>query len=257
LNRPAPGIAAAENTPPGKAIGAPAASAAIHEQASLKPSEIPAKADVPNKPVSMTNSRPTYAPAQPLGVLDPQQSLNKNHLPVPPSGTSRKVELAQQASQVEREVNKELKRLVPLLNLTEDQQNQVFARLAQHSSSWVPGVMSTSVDAEPPSNESKANATAAPAPAISTAPATPKAPEAPAPNVALTAPPTADPVLTDILLPVLTPEQETALLQDQLDRAEWWDEVITSIEANLSAETTGANIPETPIEVEGSGGVID
>lgn len=49
-------------------------------------------------------------------------------------------DLAARAALVEAEANRELERLVPLLNLTPHQQDRVFAKLVENSPYWQPGI---------------------------------------------------------------------------------------------------------------------
>ena len=145
--------------------------------------------------------------------------------------------LAERASQVQQQANRELERLVPLLNLTDEQQDRVFARLAQNSVFWTPE-LTTDVAANPKTGSaSQTTPTAIPEQTKSI------------PDLLLSTP--------EGETPILDPEQEIAIAQDQLDRQSWWEEVLGNIQQDLkngtsttSATTTAAAAAAPPPDPE-------
>ena len=169
------------------------------------------------------------------------------HPPAPPAITPPQ-SLEESALRVQNEANRELERLVPLLNLSDAQQDRVFSRLAENSVFWTPGL--TAVGATETSQPSGT-------------------------GTAIAAVPISDQTksLTDLLTqptsdgetPVLTPEQENAVVQDDLDRREWWTEMLGVIQGDMqSGTTTSAASTVTPVdpetitkEAEGADTVVD
>jgi hypothetical protein len=146
-------------------------------------------------------------------------------------------ELAVRAAKVEQEANHELRRLVKLLNLSEDQQDRVFQKLVERSPAWstaVPGV-SVAEAAVTAAGKRSGEALAATPGTTVTAPGiynrkpaateTPAAPGATAP--AATTPEPVDPM--DEILALLDPVQQDTLLKEEMDRAAWWAEIIPQI----------------------------
>ena len=126
--------------------------------------------------------------------------------------------LAARASLVQQQANRELERLVPLLNLSEEQQDRVFARLAQNSVFWTPA-LTTDVATNPTSGTVSSNTS--------------------------TSVPEQTKSIPDLLIstpegetPILDPEQEVAIAQDQLDRQAWWEEVLGNLQQDLKNGTT-------------------
>lgn len=175
-------------------------------------------------------------------------------------------DLQRRAALVEQEANHDLQHLVGLLDLTEDQQDRIFAKLARRSPEWHPsmqfgsGDATTSAGGVNPSAASNFDGTSAyaaaalagiplaraggdaaaavlpPTPA-NTATASP-AKETPAVGT-LTgsgslslagAPDTSTEVpLLDAIAADLTPEQQQELATAELDRVAWWEEIITKL----------------------------
>lgn len=113
-------------------------------------------------------------------------------------------EMTRRAEKVEQEANHDLKRLVGLLNLDEQQQDRVFETLARHSSSWVPGMQVGGVASTP------GNQTTPPVSGDTAAAST-----------------ATDPM--EEIMALLSPEQQDALLQEEMDRTAWWAEILPQI----------------------------
>ncbi len=144
-------------------------------------------------------------------------------LPVAAARPDTPLPLEARAAKVEQEANRELQRLVRLLNLTEEQQDKVFQTLARHSRHWSPEML-------------------IPADAAAAGKRTEKVPglylpgtDSPAKTQPVEDAPAADPVpakTTDPLeeiMSILDPEQQTALVKDEMDRAAWWAEILPQI----------------------------
>lgn len=136
--------------------------------------------------------------------------------------------LETRAAKVEQQANRELDRLITLLNLNEDQQDKVFQTLAKHSRHWSPEMQFGGIGAGIAGKRSPAApgllipGTDAPAitepveksPAAETTPSTDPAK-------------TADPL--EEIMALLDPEQQSALLKDEMDRSAWWAEILPQI----------------------------
>ena len=145
--------------------------------------------------------------------------------PAPVSRPLTTEELTARAARVEQEANHDLRRLVELLDLGEVQQDRVFQTLAQHSPSWTPGLQFAPAAGAATSTGKRSGSLAA-APGLSVAPV--KAP----PSVALAAPETQatagnDP--TDEIMALLDPDQQNTLLEEEINRAAWWAEILEQI----------------------------
>lgn len=150
------------------------------------------------------------------------------------------------AAKVEKQANHELERLIPLLNLNKEQQDLVFDRLAQNSADWHPALQLSPAGFAGGFVVGDNKPTPAPAP---TSTATPNVPSTSAPETA-TVPdvvPTPTQAIEDIIAPILTDDQETALQQDLMDRQEWWDEMIQVMKTNMEE-------PPVPQDKEGTEG---
>lgn len=138
-----------------------------------------------------------------------------------PHSLSRE-ELKARAARVEQDANHELRRLVPLLDLSPEQQDQIFQTLASRSPHWVPGMTTSAPETAAPGSSPNSQASAGTRQPSADAPSQPSpAPSTPSPS---TSPEEADPLAS--ILPFLTPEQQEALITDEMDRAAWWEEVI-------------------------------
>jgi hypothetical protein len=144
---------------------------------------------------------------------------------------------------VEKQANQELERLIPLLNLTPQQQEQVFDRLAQNSLDWHPAFQLTQA-----SNTSSAGPFLSPvgAPAPLTSPTATTITNTDVGSTPVPTP-TASGELPDVTLPpqqgvdeildgLLTDDQEDALAQDTVERQEWWSEMLEVMKANMEQE---------------------
>ncbi|MEZ5302487.1 MAG: hypothetical protein R3F11_17905 [Verrucomicrobiales bacterium] len=143
-------------------------------------------------------------------------------------------ELTIRAAAVENYANRELERLVPLLGLTEDQQDRVFASLAQHSPAFHPAL--SIVSGESPVSELPEDG-----------------------DVVGSGQPNGDAGLEESIYDSLTPEQKVAYEEEVIDRIAWWEDVVghlvsedeviqiaaasTAPAANPTDATTGAEVP--------------
>ena len=143
-----------------------------------------------------------------------------------PAGQSaEKAETAEwtaQAARVELEATHELERLVALLDLTGPQQDHVFDYLARRSSSWLPGMRtgggeaSTGGDGGSPFQPSRSA--------------------------------TGEESVASSVADFLTADQEQVLVEDEMDRQAWWQEILPQllppeVAAPVSA---GTDEPTTP-----------
>jgi hypothetical protein len=140
----------------------------------------------------------------------------------PPRSLSRE-ELKARAARVEQDANHELRRLVTLLDLSPEQQDQIFQTLASRSPHWVPG-MATTTTPENAAPGSIRNSQTSPGSAQPPADAASQPAPAPATPTTTPSPEESDPLAA--ILPYLTPEQQEALITDEMDRAAWWEEMI-------------------------------
>lgn len=136
--------------------------------------------------------------------------------------------LETRAAKVEQQANRELDRLITLLNLSEDQQDKVFQTLAKHSRHWSPEMQFGSMGAGIAGKRSPA----APgllipgtdAPAI-TEPVEKNPAAEPTPSTEPAE--TSDPL--EEIMALLDPEQQSALVKDEMDRSAWWAEILPQI----------------------------
>ena len=152
------------------------------------------------------------------------------------------------AAKVEQEANHDLRRLVTLLDLDEAQQEKVFQTLAKHSPHWTPEMLfapaaaasGKRTDTTPGLFIPGTDTPAKTAP-VETAPSTETAPATDA---------------LEEIMGLLDPDQQTALLEDEMDRTAWWAEVLPQIlpadEVPAIDGTTPANGAGTVREYEGS-----
>jgi hypothetical protein len=195
--------------------------------------------------------------------FDGQASLAAGNGPIiPPSHIKgSREELAARAAKVEHEANRELERLVPLLNLTPEQQDRVFAKLVENSVYWSPGMTAATpspgnlqndtiseagkggaVAAQPISqiqNGGKVgNGTANGNPTMTT----------PTPNVALNPVQSIPDLLTSPNDPILTPQQEADLYTNHLDKQQWWEELVGNIQSDMEGGTTTTEATTQPTD---------
>ncbi|MES2708168.1 MAG: hypothetical protein V4726_16360 [Verrucomicrobiota bacterium] len=157
--------------------------------------------------------------------------------PAPPAAAPiSEEELQWRAARVEQEANHDLRRLVTLLDLDEEQQDRIFQTLARRSAEWHPllqpaiigpgGVVDTG---KPPTDSSAGAAQpgeASPLPDSSPPPPSPASPEPPVLADGGDPFPPLETPLTDVLAPDLTAAQQEELAEDELDRQEWWESII-------------------------------
>jgi len=124
----------------------PAASpaAALPQRSAAKPTSAARPALAPGQPRAQAPTpRDTRASDQPA-LNGRDRSLTRNAAASADSAgheTAARAELAQRAQLVERDANHELARLIPLLELSPDQQQRVFQALARTSQNFVPGML--------------------------------------------------------------------------------------------------------------------
>jgi hypothetical protein len=123
-----------------------------------------------------------------------------------PEAAITQQELLRRAALVEQEANHDLKNLVGLLDLTEAQQDQIFDTLVRRAPDWHPAMQS--------GGSSVASGTVDP--------------ERP---------------LLDDIGEILTPDQQEELVENDLDRAEWWGEIIEQILPGEEVLATAAIVP--------------
>jgi len=130
--------------------------------------------------------------------------------------------LEERAAKVEQEANRELNRLVTLLNLSDEQQDRVFQTLAKHSRHWSPEMQFGDTGAAAAGKRSPLT------PALTLPGGDGPAKTAPVETTPVkdTAPAT-DPL--EEIMSILDPEQQTALLKDEMDRAAWWAEILPQL----------------------------
>lgn len=152
------------------------------------------------------------------------------------------ISLAERAKRVEEDANRELERLVPLLHLSEEQQDRVFEKLAQNSIYWSPGLAAgPGAGAGPFTGAgSKAGGAAGAAEGSGTISPTTRS-------------------IPDLLSgsgssggtePILTADQEQTMLADDLERREWWGEVISLLQTNIQtgASAADASLPAAAVD---------
>ena len=171
--------------------------------------------------------RPPQSPAanDPSGTSSTADSRSGTRRSAPPGITyslSRE-ELQTRAARVEQDANHELRRLVTLLDLSPEQQDQIFQTLASRSPHWVPGMATTTTpENTAPGSSQNSQISAGTTQSPADAPSQPSA-AASTPTTS-PSPEESDPLAA--ILPYLTPEQQEALITDEMDRAAWWEEMI-------------------------------
>ena len=183
---------------------------------------------------------PAYKP-----VSDVTGEIPPRHAPIPASPVAgpahsqpiSEQELQRRAARVEQEANHDLKHLVSLLDLNDSQQDRIFESLVRHAPGWHPAMQPVGV-----TNPSLA--------AGKTPNAFPSAAIDPATNSGIATAPT---LLLDEIAAELTPDQQVELANSELDRQEWWEEVIPQLLAdsetpilNVAAGTAAAAASPPP-----------
>lgn len=165
--------------------------------------------------------------------------------PAPSATASRPLtteELIERAARVEQEANHELRRLVTLLNLDEDQQDRIFQTLAEHSPSWTPGMQFAPAGAASTSGK-RSQALSSPGYAAIPGVESPVT-EKPAASLApVTKEPAVSTDATDEIMALLNPDQQNTLLTEEMDRTAWWAEVLEQI---TPPDDVPSIIPGTP-----------
>lgn len=110
-------------------------------------------------------------------------------------------ELAKRVAAIEKETNHEMKRLVGLLNLNDEQQDKVYERLAASSRHWVPGMAIAADGGSVVIPDSPKTSSGTPTDA------------------------------SEDIMSLLSADQQDTLLQAEMDRAAWWAEIITQLDA--------------------------
>ncbi len=241
------------------ALAAAAAWYAISPSNTARPDSAsqPAKPQRPLRSRS-ASSRPITAP--PLADTNdtstasaPNRSAASELLPNPtgnpanPSPTDAPAlshdDLVARAARIEQETNHDLRRLVSLLNLSDAQQDQVFNALASRSPHWVPGMATAGAISSPTAGSSPSSSD----PGTSTAPSTASGstPSASTTDSATSPAPAESDALSSIL-PFLTPEQQEALLADEMDKSAWWEEIIPQLLPDESLPAINGDTPTTP-----------
>lgn len=173
------------------------------------------------------SGRPPQSPGatDPSGTSSTADSRSGTRRPAPPSAppSLSREELQTRAARVEQDANHELRRLVTLLDLSPEQQDQIFQTLASRSPHWVPGMATTTTpENTAPGSSQNSQISAGTTQSPADAPSQPSA-AASTPTTS-PSPEESDPLAA--ILPYLTPEQQEALITDEMDRAAWWEEMI-------------------------------
>ena len=157
---------------------------------SVVPDGFAGKAEQRNRPAAASRRAEASATQR---EMEPRKIVG-----TPPRGGVGVVSEAQwlaRAAKVETEANHELSRMTQLLDLDSTQQDQLFATLARRSSSWLPGMQ--------PSRDSLGGGEAAVAGDVSSE--------------------------ADDVMAYLNPDQQQTLIEDEMDRQAWWEEVLPQL----------------------------
>jgi hypothetical protein len=226
-----------------------------NEDPAKAPAAIPAAVSKVSRPLekslALTSSPARKSPASPVTsreIPPARSSPPAANTPVVPPIEAMTPET--RAARVEQEANHELRRLVTLLDLDENQQDQVFQKLARNSRYWTPemqvaspaaGVAGTRAVIPEVAPAPFISGTELPVPDKISAPVESAAPapvNSPAPAVDSITAAVPEPGATDNsrisdtmseIMSDLTPEQQLALLESEMDRVAWWAEVLPQI----------------------------
>ena len=174
-----------------------------------------------------------------------------NPTPVKSATSSRPLtteELTDRAARVEQEANHDLRRLVKLLDLDENQQDRVFQTLAEHSPAWTPGLQFAPASTASTAGKRSQSLTS---PGFAAVPGT----DSPAiGKPAATVTPVSDnPAVAgdamDEIMALLNPDQQNTLLTEEMDRTAWWAEVLEQI---TPPDDVPSIIPGTPSSAAGA-----
>ncbi len=145
-------------------------------------------------------------------------------------------ELQWRAAKVEQAANHDLKHLVALLDLDQNQQDRIFQTLARRSPDWHPQLQPAIVGADMAEIRNPSGNHHHPQPHLPDALDSPGSPSAvpvspPAVENSTSSGHTmptfpAETPLVEALAPDLTPAQQVELAEDELDRLEWWESII-------------------------------
>lgn len=131
----------------------------------------------------------------------------------PPPLILNERELQARAARVEQAANRDLQQLVGLLDLSEAQQDRIFSTLARRSPDWHPAMQPVGA-ALPGSAVLPSTPLTQETPGSLTGPSLESSPERP---------------LLDDIASELTPDQQEALANAELDRIAWWEEIIPQL----------------------------
>ena len=212
----------------------------------------------------LTESRGHSTPVGPAAT--PQALIRQHQSPTARTPAPTRQELEWRAAKVEQEANHEMERLVPLLQLTDAEQDRVFSALVRRSAYYDPSMGSTGGTIVPtgtaagtspttpsPSSSPSTGSSSSPAasPVASTTPARAAAPvpSTPAQTVAVTDPAadlvnpapldavdgvsTEDIVANDPVYAALPEDKKKAYLQQKTEEQDFWKGVMSKVEAQL------------------------
>ena len=254
----------------------------------LKKSPVQA-APAASKPMAQKSNRPNIQQAldqltpapQPPASVKLTASVQRHDLQSATQISQADLEI--RAAKVEQEANHELARLVKLLDLSEEQQDKVFAALAQNSPNYHPSMGLAAADLKPIQNtptvsefslpmsfaangnafESVGNAAAAvsgnskPSTNATTGPTAISNTKVSAPtNPVSTTPPSviSAPVVTttntleNLLAPYLTTDQKSTLSEEETDRIAWWTELSDNLASGLTTPAVTGSTETAPPE---------
>lgn len=157
----------------------------------------------------------------------------------PPAGrVANEREWFANAEKIERQANRELARLRETLELTPNQQQRIFDVLARNSPSWMPGMLTGGShgvgligDVAQPSTVSGETA--------SESIASTDGGELLAAS------------LVEEIMPILDEEQQQAMIDDEIDRRAWWEEILPQLLPPEFPVAAGADDPAASLPGNG------
>ena len=150
------------------------------------------------------------------------------------------------AAKVETEANHDLRRLVTLLNLDEQQQDQVFQTLAKHSPSWTSDMQVAAAAGTAATAGKHSDFSATPSliiPGAETSTPGQKTETQTADLIAGTDSPASSDPMSEIMA-LLTPEQQAQLAEDEMNRTAWWEEMLPQILPSEQVPAINSGTPE-------------
>ena len=216
----------------------------------LKPKPKTASAPVPMGQRQFSGKQAPETTAEPAS--DGSGGIPSSQTPAHPTAAASSLpfqpiseqELQRRAARVEQEANHDLKQLVTLLDLNETQQDRIFDSMVRHAPGWHPAMQTVGVSV-PATSTAKTPGTSGSSNTTSTA----------APGTSAGFNPAASPVLLDEIAAVLEPDQQIELANSELDRQEWWEEIIPQLLVSsetplldVSAGTAAAAAPPPPVD---------